>query len=257
MPSTLTPPELERRNEEVRDNDIGNGRRPPKPPREKRTGGNGDGDNWNNRPQGSRGPRERISQVRMGMFFGIFAVAMVFIAIASAFFVAKTSYHVDAYSRVINSWLAIKLPSILWLNTAALVLSSLTAEFARRSMFREGDLMEEWLGLGRPTSRRATIWLSITLVLGLAFLAGQVIAWLQLNAQLHFPGPSAHYFYLITMAHALHLLVGVGALATAIVYLVRSRVLLTRQIIVDATVWYWHAMGILWIALFALLEFCQ
>ncbi|MEO6922622.1 MAG: cytochrome c oxidase subunit 3 [Acidobacteriaceae bacterium] len=255
MPITLTPPGTERRNDKL--DDHGNGRRPPKPPRAKRTGGNGDGDNWNDATQGQGGPRAQLSTVRMGMFFAIFAVMMVFVAIASAFFVAKSSYHVDAYSRIVNSWHAIQLPRILWLNTAVIVLSSFTAEMARRAMFQEESLLEEWFGLGRPNSHRATVWLALTLVLGLGFVAGQVVAWLQLNAQLLETGPAVHYFYLITMLHALHLVVGIGALATAIVVLFRSRALLTRQIYVDATVWYWHAMGALWIILFALLEFCQ
>jgi len=30
-----------------------------------------------------------------------------------------------------------------------------------------------------------------------------------------------------------------------------------RQIAVDATAWYWHAMGLAWIFLFAVLEFGQ
>jgi cytochrome c oxidase subunit 3 len=43
----------------------------------------------------------------------------------------------------------------------------------------------------------------------------------------------------------------------AIVGLARSRKLLQRQILVDTTVWYWHAMGALWVALFVLLEYFQ
>ena len=51
MPSTITPPEIDRH----RISDGNNGHRPPT---DKRTGGNGegDGDNWNNRPRGHRGP---------------------------------------------------------------------------------------------------------------------------------------------------------------------------------------------------------
>jgi cytochrome c oxidase subunit 3 len=33
--------------------------------------------------------------------------------------------------------------------------------------------------------------------------------------------------------------------------------MLTRQVLVDGTVWYWHVMGVLWVFLFALLEFGQ
>jgi cytochrome c oxidase subunit 3 len=257
MPSILTPPEIERRKrrEEIREHDNGNGRRPPT---DKRTGGNGEGDNWNDRPHGRRGPRDRLSQVRMGIFFGLFGVTMFFIAIVSAFFVTKANGHFDAYSRYINDWLPTAIPSILWLNTAVLILSSASAELARRSMFQEQDVMDEWLGIGRPTSRRATFWLSITLALGIVFLSGQWIAWKQLAAQhAHAANPSSHFFYLITYAHAAHLLLGVTALIAALIGLHRSRRMLSRQVLVDATVWYWHAMGLLWLCLFALLEYGQ
>ena len=36
-----------------------------------------------------------------------------------------------------------------------------------------------------------------------------------------------------------------------------SRLLESRQILVDGVAWYWHAMGILWLFLFALLAFFQ
>jgi cytochrome c oxidase subunit III len=257
MPPIVTPPEIDRRHS-VHESDNGSGR---KPPTDKRTGGNGEGDNdnWNDRPQGRRGPRERLSQVRMGLFFGLFAVLMFFIAIVSAFFVTRASGHFDAYSRYVNEWLPTTIPSILWLNTAVLILSSASAEIARRSMFREEDVMDEWIGLGRPTSRHATIWLSVTLALGAVFLTGQWVAWDQLAAQHVFfrSNPSSHFFYLITVAHAVHLFVGVGALIAALIGLHRSRQIASRQILVDATVWYWHAMGLLWLFLFALLEFGQ
>jgi cytochrome c oxidase subunit 3 len=258
MPPTISPPDIERhhRDGDIREGDIGNGRRPPI---DKHTGGNGEGDNWNDRPQGSRGPRERLSQVRTGLFFGLFAVLMFFVAIVSAFFVSRSTGHIDAYSRYVSNWMPTVLPSILWLNTAILIISSTTAELARRSMFHEHEVMEEWLGLGRPTSRRAALWLSITFALGVLFLVGQCVAWKQLAATLHpyLSNPSTHYFYLITIAHAAHLFIGVTALAVALVILHRSRRMLTRQIFVDATVWYWHAMGLLWVALFAVLVFCQ
>jgi cytochrome c oxidase subunit 3 len=113
--------------------------------------------------------------------------------------------------------------------------------------------------LGRPITRRATVWLSVTLALGLAFLTGQWMAWRQLAAQHVFIGsnPSSKFFYIITWAHAAHLALGVLALVTALAVLQRSRQLVTRQVFVDATAWFWHAMGALWIFLFLLLEFGQ
>jgi cytochrome c oxidase subunit III len=256
MPMILTPPETRRRPDRIGEGDNGSGRRPPI---DKRTGGNGDGDNWSDRPSGRRGPRERLSRARVGLFFALGGDLMFFVALVSVFFVAKTSGHFDAYSRFVNDWLPTAIPSILWLNTAVLLISSVSAEIARRSMFREADLMDEWFGFGRPTSRRAAIWLSATFALGMLFLVGQWVAWHQLAAQRVFfnSSPSSHFFYLITVTHAIHLFLGITALMAALALLARSRQLATRQIVVDSTVWYWHAMGVLWIFLFVLLEYGQ
>ena len=254
MPSTITPPEIDRH----RVSDGNNGHRPPT---DKRTGGNGegDGDNWNNRARGHRGPHERISRARVGLFFALGGDLMFFVALISVFFVTKASGHFDAYDHFINSWLPTAIPSILWLNTAALLISSVTAEIARRGMFREVDAMDEWFGLGRPVSTRASIWLSLTLALGILFLAGQWVAWDQLAAQHVFfrSNPSSHFFYLITITHAVHLFLGIVGLIAALAVVRFSRSLSTRQVWVDTSVWYWHVMGILWVFLFFLLEFGQ
>ena len=80
-------------------------------------------------------------------------------------------------------------------------------EMARRQLFREIDVMDEWLGLGRPAVKRAAPWMIATFVLGSLFLAGQWVAWEQLVQQGFYynsPDPSSHFFYLITGVHGLH-----------------------------------------------------
>ena len=251
----VTPPGTEKRRRELEDGDHGGGRRPPT---DKRTGGGGDPDNWNDRRRGRPRPRERLDRYRLGLFFGLSAVFMFFVAIVSVFFVAQGSGHIDANARYINEWLPTALPPILWLNTAVLLLSSLM-EIARRHMFREMHVMDEWLGLGKPITRRTLPWLATTIVLGILFVAGQLAAWSQLATQRvhYYSSQSSHSFFLITGVHGLHLLLGVAALITALIGLFASKQLETRQILVDLAAWYWHSMGLLWLALFSLLAFCQ
>ena len=105
---------------------------------------------------------------------------MFFIALVSAFFARQSSGHFTANNVWVIDWRPVALPPILWINTALILLSSLTMEIGRRHFFREIDVMEEWLGLGRPTIRRAAPWLAATAVLGGLFLSGQWIAWKQL-----------------------------------------------------------------------------
>ena len=256
MPATFSPAQNDVDKSRLHDNDNGAGRRPPT---DKRTGGGGEGDNWQSRPQGRRGPRERLGRYRLGLFFALAGDLMFFVAIVSVFFVTRASGHFDAYNNYINEWLPTSIPPVLWLNTAVLLLSSLAMEIGRRRMFHEPDVMEEWFGLGRPTSRRTMPWLVAAIVLGALFLAGQALAWKQLATERVFfaSNPSSHFFYLITYTHAIHLFLGLGALLLAVFGLYASRQIETRQILVDCAAWYWHSMGVFWIFLFALLAFFQ
>jgi cytochrome c oxidase subunit III len=257
MPATITPNKTDQeRKRRLEDHDNGSGRRPPT---DKRTGGGGDNDNWNERSSGRHGPYERLRRYRMGIFFALASDLMFFVAIVSTFFVNQSASHLNVYNHFENTWVPTAIPPILWLNTAILLLSSVTMEIARRTMFRETDVMDEWLGLGKPITRRALPWLAATTVLGLLFLAGQWIGWHQLATQNIFfrTNQSSHFFYLITGVHALHLFFGIAALLAAFAGLYLSRQLESRQILVDGVSWYWHAMGLLWLFLFALLAFFQ
>jgi cytochrome c oxidase subunit 3 len=57
--------------------------------------------------------------------------------------------------------------------------------------------------------------------------------------------------------HAAHLFLGLGALVFALVAMFRLRRVEMRQIAVDCTAWYWHAMGVFWLFLFGLIVFFQ
>ena len=195
----------------------------------------------------------------MVLFFALASDLMFFIALVSAFFARQSTGHFTATNQWVMDWRPVAVPPILWINTALILLSSLTMEIGRRHFFREIDVMEEWLGLGRPTIRRAAPWLAATAILGGLFLGGQWVAWKQLLDQGVFfaSNPSSHFFYLITGTHGLHLLLGVAGLAGAMLALIFLRRIELRQVVVDCTAWYWHTMGVFWIFLFGMLVFCQ
>lgn len=232
-----------------------------KPPVDRRPtgGGGGGGDDWRN-PE--RNPREHLHRVRAFVFCALAGDMMFFVVLVLLFYARQAGTHMDPRSlQQIGVWHSILLPPILFVNTAALLVSSLTMELARRHIFREFDVLEEWLGLGRPALRRTLPWVAATLVLGLAFLAGQFIAWRQLTAQGfafdQSATPASYFFYLITGLHAVHLLVGVLALLVCLLTLARFKRVETRQIAVDATAWFWHTMGVAWLVLFGVLVLGQ
>ena len=97
----------------------------------------------------------------------------------------------------------------------------------------------------------------MTTLLGVVFLAGQLIAWRQLAAQGVFINshPHSSFFYVLTSLHGLHLLGGVIALSYVTVAAFRMRIGLKRRAAVDVTAIYWHFMDGLWIYVFVLLFF--
>jgi cytochrome c oxidase subunit 3 len=143
----------------------------------------------------------------------------------------------------------ITLPPVLYLNTLVIVASSFTLEIARRRIaaFMGGGLA------GRASQQENPArWLYITLFLGLLFVAGQTFAWIQLKSQGFGLATNISYsfFYVLTVAHALHVFGGLGGLVRVIAKLNKS---VLRKSTLDATSRYWHFMGALWVYLLLLL----
>lgn len=255
MPSIFTPSPVETERKSP-----GIGGKPPVDRRPTGGGGSGGDDDWKN---ARHGPRELLNKVRAFVFCALAGDMMFFVALVVLFYARQSGTHLDLHTmRQVGDWHPVLMPPILFLNSAILLVSVLTMELARWHIFQEIDVLEEWLGLGRPALRRALPWLAATLVLGVLFLVGQVIAWKQLMAEgFAFNGweatPASSFFYLITGLHAAHLALGILALVACLLTLHLLRRVEHRQIAVDATAWFWHAMGFAWLFLFAVLTFGQ
>ncbi len=254
MPSLFTPipAETERKA-------PGTGGKPPVDRRPTGGGGGGGDDDWRN-PR--HRPRELLYRTRAFVFCALAGDMMFFVVLVALFYARQAGTHMDPQTlRQIGDWRPVLLPPILFLNTAVLLLSSLTMERARQHIFREIDVLEEWLGMGKPALRRTLPWVALTLVLGLTFLSGQVLAWKQLTAQGfafdRWATPASYFFYVITGLHAAHLLLGVLALVLCLGGLARLKRVESRQIAVDAAAWFWHTIGLAWLLLFAVLTFGQ
>jgi cytochrome c oxidase subunit 3 len=133
------------------------------------------------------------------------------------------------------------------LNTAVLIGSSIALEVARRRVagFARGQKNDRAIPLA---------WLYLTLGLGVAFVAGQYAAWLQLKAQGLYlaTNPSSSFFYVLTAMHGLHVLGGLGGLALVISRL-SKRLPTLRRSTLDTVSYYWHFMDVLWLYLLMLL----
>ena len=254
MPATFThsPAETERK-----EPGIGG-----KPPLDRRPTGGGGGGGDDDRKHDHRGPRELLYRIRFFLFSGLAGDMMFFAILVALFFARQAGTHMDPRSHEqIGDWRPVLLPPILYLNTAILLLSGLTMEVARQNIFREIDVLEEWLGLGYPALRRTLPWILGTLALGCLFISGQWAAWRQLTAQGfafdHWSTPASYFFYVITGLHAAHLILGVLALVVCLTLMHKFSRVELRQIAVDVTAWYWHAMSLAWVVLLAVLAIGQ
>jgi cytochrome c oxidase subunit III len=168
-----------------------------------------------------------------GLMVLLAAVVMFFAALTSAFVVRR---------GLSDDWQHTQLPQLLWLNTVVLVASSAALEMARRA-----------LKAGRRESFNR-LWMAGT-GLGALFLGFQYVAWLQLRAQGIYvaTNPSSSFFYVLTAAHAIHLIGGVLALLYVSVQALRLRLGPGKRTVVDVSALYWHFLDGLWVYLWILL----
>jgi len=174
-----------------------------------------------------------------GIWVGLAAITMSFAAFTSAMIVRQGSA---------QDWHHFTLPPVLYLNTLVIIASSVTLELARR---RIATFMSAPKDQAKSRENPAH-WLYITLFLGLLFVAGQTFAWMQLRSQGFGLASNVSYsfFYVLTVAHALHVSGGLGGLVRVIWKLNKSDL---RRSTLDATSRYWHFMGVLWLYLLLLL----
>jgi cytochrome c oxidase subunit 3 len=222
MATTLIPPTVEIEVPLSDDGIIGGGGGPREP-----------GDDSRRPERGPEPPTTPLSVYRAITSWIIVSVVMLFSALT-----------VVVRARWVGSddWISVPLPHVLYWNTAILLASSFTIEFARLSLRNKG-------------SKDCTRWLLATLILGLAFLAGQIVAWRELvNEGLYLASnPGSFFIYLISGTHGLHLLGGIAALGFVAAFFNRWTQRAKQEIAVGVVALYWHFMDGLWIYLLALL----
>lgn len=210
----------------------------------------GDGNNGGSSGSGGGGNGPRYDETanddinrdksRVISWFLLLVVVMTFGGLIGAYIVIATNRAIE--------WKPFSLPVQVWISTAVILVSSITYELFRRSV-EARDL---------TFSRR---YLVATTALGGVFIASQLFAWIELvNRGLYMRGnPYAGFFYILTAAHAIHVIGGMVALGAILrrswYPAVNETENVYRANVARAVGWYWHLMGSLWIVLFLLLGF--
>ncbi len=203
----------------------------------------------------------RLRRARLGLLVALTPILMLFVSFTSAYVVRQGLPTLDPRTNnLIRDWIPVALPRLLLLNTFVLLVSSVSMELARRQLQSQvAHATTSPVAEDTSVGKIRMPWLAVTLVLGFAFLFGQWTAWQQLAANGFYVAttPSSSFVYLLTGAHAAHLLGGVLALIVAGIASLLHRSLKTRSIVVDVTAWYWHFMAVLWIYIFCLMKFVR
>lgn len=176
--------------------------------------------------------RPPVPAVKLGLFIFLGVVGALFSLAVSAYFMRMGS----------ADWWGMPVPRLLWVNTAALALSSAALQWARREALH-----------GRMDALRPA--LVTGLALAVFFLVGQIQAWRELVSAGYVlaDNPANSFFYMLTGLHGLHILGGLAVLAHTTVKAFSAGVQVEKlRLSVDLSAIYSHFMLAVWLALFVL-----
>lgn len=112
--------------------------------------------------------------------------------------------------------------------------------------------------------RLALVFLSVTVVLGIAFLVNKYFEWGHHIREHIYPGSSilalrGHgdvlfygLYYFMTGLHALHIIIGLTFIGFVIVYIIRDNIKFDDYVVHENGALYWHLVDLIWIFLFPL-----
>jgi cytochrome c oxidase subunit III len=212
---------------------------------EAKTGGPGSGGPHDHGPYGGGGGGGGDDGGHDGA--GLLAMRFLLVSITMLFVTIGVAYHERAKAPA--HWQHIHVPPLLWLSTALILASTWTLELARGAFDRKNSL-------------RYARWLELTVAIGLAFLVSQVFALRELAGQGIYlrHNPHSSLFYVLTGAHGLHLLGGIGALTYLLIRATRRPEVVLfdfrrQRSRTAAASLYWHFLAGIWLCLFLALLF--
>ena len=190
---------------------------------------------WENREQPGDVGAIHAAPARIGLW--------IFMAVVTSLF----SLLLSAYSMRMHQsvgWCHLTIPRIVWLNTAVLLAASVAMQLASNAVGRGNRAFGQWSLIAGGA-------------LTIAFLAGQMLAWQAVGPSLYYiqGSPAIAFFYVLTIAHGLHLLGGLYVLGRASLRFAGGAELIDLRQSLSLCAIYWHFLLLVWLAVFGLLLF--
>lgn len=179
-------------------------------------------------------PRKPISMhpKKFAMWLFLATVGMLFASWTSAYIVRQAE----------GNWLYFELPSLFYITTGIILISSVTMQWAFFAAKKDNIIMVKRL-----------TW--ITALLGIAFLAGQFAGWRMLVQQsVYFVGnPSGSFMYVLTGFHGLHVVSAIIYVLIVLRSAMAGKIHSKNTAQIEMCTTYWHFLGGLWVYLFIFL----
>ncbi|MCW4468676.1 cytochrome c oxidase subunit 3 [Flavobacterium sp. MFBS3-15] len=175
---------------------------------------------------------------KMLLWFGMVSMFMMFAGLTSAYVVSTSR----------PDWLNdFKLPQAFMISTAVIVASSITFHLAKMAI-KKGD------------RQGTSLWLLVTLVLGMAFVVAQFYGFNQVIASGYFfTGPEStvttSFLYIVTTVHLAHLFAGIIVLLVVIYNHFKQKYDKSQTLGLELGAMFWHFLDILWVYLFLFFYF--
>lgn len=166
-------------------------------------------------------------------------MSMAFAGLTSAYIVRKGA----------GNWLQFELPSMFYVSTAIILLSSVTMNMAV-SAAKKGNF------------NNIRSFLIATLILGLGFVFTQFEAWSHLiNQNIFFTGKTSNaagsFLFVLTGLHMAHLAGGIIALIVTNIKSLKNKYTPENHLGITLCAIYWHFLDALWVYLFLFLYFIR
>jgi cytochrome c oxidase subunit 3 len=182
-----------------------------------------------------------VPPARIALWVFLAVITSLFGLFISAYFIRMGHGHGAGHG--ISDWHSVSKPSILWFNTAMLILSSAAMQMARRAV--------------RLNARaRVNGYLFAGGAFAILFISGQLVAWQQLRDAGYglTSGPAGAFFYVLTGVHGLHLLGGLVVWLKTMTRMRRRAVeLIEMRLGIELCTVYWHYLLLVWLVMFVLL----